>query len=115
MRFELLLLGELGFGLDLATCVVSGRTDDLVYVSPKSGRAVSRREGEPWKDKLLALPAFLRELCDPSPQDIADGFALTGSSCCVTRSSRAASALPMRARISSPQPERDGRDAPAVG
>jgi hypothetical protein len=39
---------------------------------------VSRREGEPWKDKLLALPAFLREPCDPSPQDIADGFALTG-------------------------------------
>jgi DNA repair protein RecO (recombination protein O) len=78
VRFELLLLGELGFGLDLATCAVSGRSDDLVYVSPKSGRAVSRREGEPWKDKLLALPAFLLEPCDPSRHDIADGFALTG-------------------------------------
>ena len=80
VRFELLLLGELGFGLDLATCAVSGRTDDLVYVSPKSGRAVSRREGEPWKDKLLVLPAFLCETLapDPSPQEVVDGFALTG-------------------------------------
>ncbi|HEY6993305.1 MAG TPA: DNA repair protein RecO [Xanthobacteraceae bacterium] len=78
VRFELLLLAELGFGLDLATCAVSGRADDLVYVSPRSGRAVSRQAGEPWKHKLLALPAFLREARDPSPQDIADGFALTG-------------------------------------
>ena len=53
---------------------------DLVYVSPKSARAVSRQAGEPWKDKLLVLPAFLRESYgdDPSPQDIADGFELTG-------------------------------------
>jgi DNA repair protein RecO (recombination protein O) len=59
---------------------VSGRDDELVYVSPKSGRAVSRQAGEPWKHRLLALPAFLREACtgDPSSQDIADGFALTG-------------------------------------
>jgi DNA repair protein RecO (recombination protein O) len=80
VRFELLLLAELGFGLDLATCAVSGRDAELVYVSPKSGRAVSRQAGEPWKHKLLALPAFLRErgAHDPSPQDIADGFALTG-------------------------------------
>lgn len=80
VRFELLLLAELGFGLDLATCAVSGRDDELVYVSPKSGRAVSRQAGEAWKHKLLALPAFLREPCtgDPSSQDIADGFALTG-------------------------------------
>ena len=78
VRFELLLLAELGFGLDLATCAASGAEDDLVYVSPKSGRAVSRQAGEPWKHRLLALPAFLREALDPSPQDIADGFALTG-------------------------------------
>jgi DNA repair protein RecO (recombination protein O) len=79
VRFELLLLAELGFGLDLATCAVSGREDDLGYVSPRSGRAVSRQAGEPWKHKLLALPAFLREpdAGDPSPQDTADGFALT--------------------------------------
>lgn len=80
VRFELLLLAELGFGLDLASCAASGRDDDLVYVSPKSGRAVSRQAGEPWKDRLLALPAFLRtlEAGDPSPHDLADGFALTG-------------------------------------
>ena len=80
VRFELLLLAELGFGLDLSTCAASGAEDDLVYVSPKSGRAVSRQAGEPWKDRLLVLPAFLREAFagDPSPQDIADGFALTG-------------------------------------
>jgi len=49
-------------------------------VSPKSGRAVSRQAGEPWKDRLLLLPAFLREAVagDPSPQDVADGFVLTG-------------------------------------
>jgi DNA repair protein RecO (recombination protein O) len=80
VRFELLMLAELGFGLDLETCAASGRADDLVYVSPKSGRAVSRQAGEPWKDKLLALPAFLCEADaeEPSPRDIADGFALTG-------------------------------------
>jgi DNA repair protein RecO (recombination protein O) len=80
VRFELLMLAELGFGLDLATCAASGRADDLVYVSPKSGRAVSRDAGEPWKDKLLALPAFLRDVDadEPSANDIADGFALTG-------------------------------------
>jgi len=80
VRFELLLLAELGFGLDLSTCAASGAEDDLVYVSPKSGRAVSRQAGEPWKDRLLLLPAFLREAVagDPSPQDVADGFVLTG-------------------------------------
>jgi DNA repair protein RecO (recombination protein O) len=78
--FELLLLAELGFGLDLATCAASGRDDDLIYVSPKSGRAVSRQAGEPWKDKLLALPTFLcgTSAEEPSPQDVADGFVLTG-------------------------------------
>src|SRR5690606_18878049 len=60
VRFELLLLDELGFGLDLDECAATGRRDDLVYVSPKSGRAVSREAGTPWHDKLLALPAFLR-------------------------------------------------------
>ena len=78
VRFELLLLAELGFGLDLVNCAASGTGSDLVYVSPKSGRAVSRQAGEPWKHRLLVLPAFLREAFDPSPQDIADGFALTG-------------------------------------
>src|SRR5215470_7076901 len=80
VRFELQLLAELGFGLDLASCAASGSESDLVYVSPKSGRAVSRQAGEPWKDRLLPLPAFLDDLDagDPSAQDVADGFALTG-------------------------------------
>jgi DNA repair protein RecO (recombination protein O) len=80
VRFEFQLLAELGFGLDLATCAVTGRDKDLAYVSPKSGRAVSREAGEPWKHKLLVLPAFLYETVadDPSPQEVADGFALTG-------------------------------------
>ena len=80
VRFELQLLTELGFGLDLASCAASGEEVDLVYVSPKSGRAVSRQAGEPWKDKLLALPAFLCQSSadDASFDDIVAGFALTG-------------------------------------
>ena len=58
-RWELGLLDELGFGLDLSQCASSGATDDLIYVSPKSGRAVSRQAGEPYHDKLLPLPGFL--------------------------------------------------------
>ena len=79
VRFELQLLRELGFGLDLASCAATGEAGDLVYVSPKSGRAVSRGAGEAWKDQLLALPAFLRgNGADASGDDIAAGFALTG-------------------------------------
>jgi DNA repair protein RecO (recombination protein O) len=79
VRFELQLLSELGFGLDLERCVATGVSGDLVYVSPKSGRAVSRVAGEPWADKMLRLPAFLRTLETPlSGSDLADGFALTG-------------------------------------
>lgn len=58
-RFELLVLDELGFGLDLSECAATGARTDLVYVSPKSGRAVSRDAGAPWRDKMLALPDFL--------------------------------------------------------
>lgn len=60
IRFELLLLDELGFGLDLEQCAATGRRDELVYVSPKTGRAVSREAGIPWSDRLLPLPAFVR-------------------------------------------------------
>jgi len=59
VRFEAGLLQELGFGLDLSRCAATGSTDDLIYVSPRTGRAVSRAAGEPYKDKLLALPPFL--------------------------------------------------------
>jgi DNA repair protein RecO (recombination protein O) len=80
VRFELRLLTELGFGLDLERCAATGARDDLIYVSPKSGSAVSAAAGEPYKDKLLKLPAFLRSAKDfaAAPQDVADGFALTG-------------------------------------
>ena len=80
VQFELHLLNELGFGLELDSCAVTGTHDDLIYVSPKSGRAVSRQAGEPWRDKLLRLPPFLSGTAqsDASPGDIADGFALTG-------------------------------------
>ena len=79
VRFELQMLSELGFGLDLEQCASTGATDELIYVSPKSGRAVSRAAGEPWADKMLRLPAFLRNLdTQPAGRDLADGFALTG-------------------------------------
>ena len=78
VRFELQLLAELGFGLDLASCAATGTDNDLGYVSPKSGRAVSRDAGEEWRDRLLRLPAFVKEAAEPSPDDLADGFALTG-------------------------------------
>jgi DNA repair protein RecO (recombination protein O) len=79
VRFELQLLSELGFGLDLSQCAATGSHVDLIYVSPRSGRAVSRTAGEPWRDKLLRLPAFLADPnAAPSADDIADGFALTG-------------------------------------
>ncbi len=77
--FELAFLAELGFGLDLASCAVTGATQDLIYVSPRSGRAVSREAGEAYRDKLLRLPAFLRLDDKPaSAADLADAFALTG-------------------------------------
>ncbi len=79
VRFELQLLAELGFGLDLARCAATGSSGDLIYVSPKSGRAVSREAGEPWADKMLRLPVFLREQdASAAGRDLADGFALTG-------------------------------------
>ncbi len=59
VRFELAVLEELGFGLDLARCALTGVREDLAYVSPKSGRAVTRAAGAPWQDRLLPLPAFL--------------------------------------------------------
>lgn len=82
IRFELAMLAELGFGLDLDNCAATGATSDLIYVSPKSGGAVSRAAGEPWADRLLPLPAFLREgeggANGWSDDDLRDGFAITG-------------------------------------
>lgn len=82
--FELELLNELGFGLDLSACAATGVTRDLVWVSPKSGRAVSREAGEPYAGKLLPLPAFLARAeganAPPTadPQELRDAFRLTG-------------------------------------
>jgi DNA repair protein RecO (recombination protein O) len=78
VRFELLLLAELGFGLDLTNCAVSGSNDNLVAVSPKSGRAVSAAEAAPYVGKLLKLPSFVREGGSASWEDILDGLSLTG-------------------------------------
>lgn len=77
-RFELVVLDELGFGLDLASCAATGVTDDLAYVSPRSGRAVSRSAGEPYKDKLLRLPRCLTDRGNGGPEDLAAAFRLTG-------------------------------------
>jgi DNA repair protein RecO (recombination protein O) len=78
-RFELAFLGELGFGLDLDSCAVTGANADLIYVSPRSGRAVSREAGEPYRDRILRLPRFLHEDVEPiSAADLADAFALSG-------------------------------------
>lgn len=79
VRYEAGLLEELGFGLDLSSCAVTGSHDDLVYVSPKSARAVSRAAGDPYKDKLLPLPAFLLSSQGGLREgDIARGLSLTG-------------------------------------
>ena len=78
-RFEAMVLAECGFGLDLATCAATGDREDLIYVSPKSGRAVSAAAGAPWRERLLALPAFLREEgAERPPGDVAAAFRLTG-------------------------------------
>lgn len=76
VKWEIGLLAELGFGLDLTACAATGETDDLVYVSPKSGRAVSRAAGEPYKGRLLSLPTFLVD--SGAPAQITDGLRLTG-------------------------------------
>jgi DNA repair protein RecO (recombination protein O) len=80
VRWELALLDDLGFGLDLTQCASTGSTDDLIYVSPRSGRAVSRTAGEPYRDKLLALPPFLRggPKSGLTAGDLSAGFTLTG-------------------------------------
>jgi DNA repair protein RecO (recombination protein O) len=78
VRYELLLLAELGFGLDLQSCAVSGSNDDLVAVSRRSGRAVSAAEAEPYAGKLLVLPTFVREGGAASWSEIRDGLELSG-------------------------------------
>lgn len=80
VKWELALLSALGFGLDLSACAATGVTEDLIYVSPKSGRAVSREGGALYKDRLLPLPAFLMsDTAGPPGQDaVFDALRLTG-------------------------------------
>ena len=80
VRWELGLLDDLGFGLDLAECASSGVRDNLIWVSPKSGRAVSMAAGEPYAASLLPLPAFLggKAVGEAGRDDIVAGFRLTG-------------------------------------
>ncbi len=78
VKFEVGLLGELGFGLDLSACAATGETENLIYVSPRSGRAVSEEGGRPYKEKLLPLPAFLIGGGGPEAGDIRAGFTLSG-------------------------------------
>ncbi len=79
VRFELALLAELGFGLDLASCAVTGVSTDLAFVSPRSGRAVSRSAAGAYADRLLPLPAFLVREQPADPAGIAAGLRLTGA------------------------------------
>lgn len=79
VRFEAGLLQELGFGLDLSKCAATGATDDLVYVSPRTGRAVSRAAGAPYAERLLRLPPFLlASQAGLDAGDIGAGLDLTG-------------------------------------
>ncbi len=81
VRFEVMILDALGFGLDLSECAITGTFEDLAYVSPRTGRAASRDAGRLWHDRLLELPAFLSEATNehaPNTADIRAGFRLTG-------------------------------------
>ena len=77
-HWELALLAELGFGLDLARCAATGATTDLAYVSPKSGQAVARAAGEIYREKMLPLPAFLISDAQPDRQAVIDALRLSG-------------------------------------
>jgi DNA repair protein RecO (recombination protein O) len=77
-RWEMGLLEELGFGLDLRACAATGAREDLAYVSPKSGRAVSAAAGAPYRDRLFRLPDFLRVNAPADAADIVDGLRITG-------------------------------------
>ena len=78
-RFELAMLQELGFGLELETCAATGGRNDLMYVSPKSGRAVSRDAGAPYAERLLPLPGFLIGAAAPPDREAVEaGLTLTG-------------------------------------
>lgn len=78
VRYEALLLAELGFGLDLERCAVTGGREDLAYVSPRTGRAVSLHAAGVYAEKLLLLPPFMTGEAEPDWEQLLQGFALTG-------------------------------------
>ncbi|MCG6112002.1 MAG: DNA repair protein RecO [Paracoccus sp.] len=78
LAWEMLLLDEMGYGLDLSACAVTGATEGLAYVSPRTGRAVSREGAGDWADRLLPLPAMLGGAGDNRGRDLAEGLAITG-------------------------------------
>ncbi len=78
LQWEMALLEELGFGLDLSCCAVSGALDELIYISPKSGRAVSRVSAGEWADRLLPLPAVMRGEGEAGTAEILQGLSTTG-------------------------------------
>jgi DNA repair protein RecO (recombination protein O) len=78
LRWELALLEDMGFGLDLGSCAVTGARDDLVFVSPKTGRAVSAEAAGDWSDRLLPLPSILMGQGLGPTSEILDGLRTTG-------------------------------------
>lgn len=78
LRWEVALLEEMGFGLDLTTCAATGTTEDLIYVSPKTGRAVSRAAAGVWANRLLPLPDALRGVGEAPDHEVAQAFETTG-------------------------------------
>ena len=78
LQWEMRLLNDMGYALELQTCAVTGSRDDLVYVSPKSGRAVSKHAAGEWADRLLPLPAIMRGEGDAEDAEIAEAFKTTG-------------------------------------
>jgi len=78
VRWEMGVLAALGYGLDLSTCAATGGNDNLTHVSPRTGRAVCASAAEPYLDKLLPLPPFMRGERILTPLDVQDGLSLTG-------------------------------------
>jgi DNA repair protein RecO (recombination protein O) len=78
LKWEMTLLETMGFGLDLSACAVSGRNEDLAYISPKTGRAVSRQDAGQWVNRLLPLPPVLRGEGTGPDHEVAQGLRTTG-------------------------------------
>ncbi|OWU81113.1 DNA repair protein RecO [Phaeobacter sp. 22II1-1F12B] len=78
LKWEMALLEEMGFGLDLSACAATGTNEELIYVSPRSGKAVSRQGAGEWADRMLPLPDFLGMGAEITDAGIAEGYRMTG-------------------------------------